>query len=268
MHSNLVSLIESGSCWKTAGKPTGIFGHRSERFLIVSRGPPLSAVYSPRLEVYPNGTRIRVQNLSSSVCHFSSHKECGVHETLKMNCSSKWLPVSFLPQSPTYRTLITCGAEDEEPIVFRECIPSCYTQSPFMSFLLGMERPPSQESTLTDVSLSDSLFSKLSENSEAESHVVELLPTKAESAGALPDTPFSPVLDHVRELKRPPAPLLYPRDTSTQPTPKLPQMKFLDPLRPARRPQLGHVPPAKTRVPTGTRDLPIQMAAVKQHSQV
>jgi len=111
-------------------------------------------------------------------------------------------------------------------------------RSPFTSFPLAMERPPSQESTLTDVSFPDSLFSKHSEDknsgdSEAESHVTELPRTnadalariscsKAESTNDLPDIIFNPVFDHVRELKRPPAPLLHPGDTSAQPTPKLP----------------------------------------------
>ena len=173
---------------------------------------------------------------------------------------------------------MTCGAEDEEPIVIREYIPSYYTRNPFTSFLLAMERPPSQESTLTDVSFPDSLFTKISEDSEAETHVIELPLTnadaltriscsKAESTDALPDTFSGPVLDQVRELKRPLAPLLYSGDTSAQPTPKLPQMRFLDPLRPARRPPLGHAPSAKTRVLTGTRELPSQIAAAEQHSQ-
>jgi len=137
-----------------------------------------------------------------------------------------------------------------------------------------MERPPSQESTLTDVSFPDSLFTKFSEDSEAETPVIELSPTnadaltriscsKAESTDAPPDIFFGPVLDHVRELKHPLAPLLYRGDISAQPTPKLPQMRFLDPPRPAQRPPAGHAP----RVPTGTRDLPNQMAAAEQHSQ-
>jgi len=141
-------------------------------------------------------------------------------------------------------------------------------RSPFTSFPLAMRRPPSQESTLADVSFSGSLFSKLSEDSEAGSHFTELLRTnadaltriscsKGESTDDLPDIIFNPVFDHVRELKHPPAPLLHPGDTSVQPTPKLPQMRFLDPLRPAWRPPLGHAP----RVPTGTRGLPSRMAA-------
>jgi len=138
-----------------------------------------------------------------------------------------------------------------------------------------MRRPPSQESTLTDASFPDSLFSGLSEASEAETHVTEPLRTstdaptrvscsKGESADALPDIFFNPTLDHIRESKRPPAPLLYRGDTSAQPTPELPQMRFLDPPRPARRPPPGHAP----RVPTGTRDLPNQMAAAEQHLKV
>jgi len=141
-----------------------------------------------------------------------------------------------------------------------------------------MERPPSQESTLTDVSFPDSLFTKNSEDSEAETPAIELSPTnadaltriscsKAESTDAPPDIFFGPVLDHVRELKHPLAPLLYRGDTSAQPTPKLPRMRFLDPPRPARRPPLGHAPSVKTRVPTGTRELQSQMAAAEQHSQ-
>ena len=173
---------------------------------------------------------------------------------------------------------MTCVAEDEEPIVIREYIPSYYIRSPFTSFPLAMERPPSQESTLTDVSFPDSLFTKFSEDSEAETHVIEMSPTnadalpriscsKAESTDALPDILFGPVLDQVRELKHPLALLLYSGDTSAQPTPKLPQMRFLDPLRPARRPPLGRAPSVKTRVPTGTRELPSQMAAAEQPSQ-
>jgi len=163
---------------------------------------------------------------------------------------------------------MTCVAEDEEPIVIRECIPSCYTRSPFTSFPLVMERPPSQESTLTDVSFPDSLFTKISEDSEAETPtnadaLTRINCSKAESTDPLPDIFFGPVLDHVRELENPLAPLFYRGDTSTQPTPKLPQMRFLDPPRPARRPPPGHAP----RVPTGTRDLPNQMTAAEQHSQ-
>jgi len=73
-------------------------------------------------------------------------------------------------------------------------------------------RSPSQDSTLTDSSLPDSLFSKLS---EAESHITEppvtstdaLAPvscSKGESTDALSDILFSPALNPpIRELKHP-----------------------------------------------------------------
>jgi hypothetical protein len=98
-------------------------------------------------------------------------------------------------------------------------------------FPLAMERPPSLDSTLTDTSLPDSLFSKLSEASEAESHItgtplksidalVRVSCSKGESTDALPDILFSPVLDHIRELKHPLAPPFHPGDTSAQPPSK------------------------------------------------
>jgi len=81
-----------------------------------------------------------------------------------------------------------------------------------MSFPLAMDRPPSQGSTLTDTSTRDSLFSKLS---GAESSVTELAQTSTEALAQashskdgktddFPDSFFSRVPDHVRELKHSP----------------------------------------------------------------
>ena len=146
-------------------------------------------------------------------------------------------PGEFPAQSLTYRALMTHGVDDEELGVIREYIPSYYTWSPLTSFPLAMKRPPSQESTLTDTSLPDSLFSKLSEASEAESHITEPPRTsadvparascsKGESTDALPDIFFSPALDRIRELKHPLAPLLRPGDHQRSPPPSYPGSYF------------------------------------------
>ena len=174
---------------------------------------------------------------------------------------------------------MTRGPDRDDPAAIRECILSCYTRSPLTSFPLAMRRPPSQESTLTDVSFPDSLFFGLSEASEAESHVTEPLRTstdaptrvscsKGESADALPDIFFNPTLDHIRESKCPLAPLLHLGDISTQPTSRLPQIPFLDPPRPIQRPLPDHAPSVTTRVLTGTRYLPSPVAATEQRSKV
>ena len=100
-----------------------------------------------------------------------------------------------------------------------------------------MKRPPSQESTLTNTSLPDSLFTKLSEASEAESNITEPPRTsadvlawancsKGESTDALPDIFFSPALDRIRELKHPLAPLLHPGHNKRSPPPSYPGSYF------------------------------------------
>ena len=143
-----------------------------------------------------------------------------------------------------------------------------------MSFPLAMERSPSQES---DISLSDSLFTKISEASEARSHITEPPLTSTDtlariscseggSTDALPDNLVNP-LGHTRELNRPLAPLLHPSDTSAQPTFKLPRISFLDPRYLARRPPFGHSPSVTTRALTGARDLSSPTATAEQRSQ-
>ena len=80
--------------------------------------------------------------------------------------------MSFQPWSPAYKALMTHGADNEESNIIREYIPSDYAWSPLTSSPLATKRLPSKEPTLTDTSLPDSLFHKLSEASEAESHRV------------------------------------------------------------------------------------------------
>jgi len=52
---------------------------------------------------------------------------CGRTCPIQTSSISTCLPVSFQPQSPTHRALMTHGAEDEDPVVIREYTPSCYT---------------------------------------------------------------------------------------------------------------------------------------------
>lgn len=71
-----------------------------------------------------------------------------------------------------------------------------------------MDRPPSQESTLTDTSIHDSLFSNLSTTESAITEPAQTstevlpwdgIPLKGEGTTALPGISFSPVPDPVRE---------------------------------------------------------------------
>lgn len=143
----------------------------------------------------------------------------------------------------------------------------------------AMGRPSSQDSTLTDTSLPDSLFSNLSGSSVAGSYITELLRTstdalplasclKGESVDALPDILFGPAWDPIRELKHPPAPPSHLCDASEQPTSKLPRILFLDPQYPARRLPLGRVLSAITRAPTGTGCFPSPVEVAGQFSQM
>lgn len=76
-----------------------------------------------------------------------------------------------------------------------------------------MARRPSQGSTTTDISLPDSLFSKLSGGSETESSINEPARTSGDALArgsqlkgggmdSIPDSVSSPASDHVRELKQ------------------------------------------------------------------
>ena len=180
----------------------------------------------------------------------------------------------FLASVTPYSALMTCGADDEESGDIREFTPSCYTWNLLMSFPLATKHPPNQES---DDSLPDSLFSKLSEASEARSHITEppltstdtlarVSCSKDESTDALPDNFFN-LLGHARELKCPLTPLLHLGDTSAQPTSTLPRIQFLDHRHPARRPPLDHSPSVITRALTGARDSSSPAAAAEQRSQ-
>jgi len=159
------------------------------------------------------------------------------------------MPSGEFPASATScRALITRATDDEELGFTRMYIPACRPSSLLAIFPLVMERPPSQGSILTDTSSPDSLFSKFSEVSEAKVHTTRPSRTLPD---AVPDILFSPVLDHVCELKHQPAPLLHLGDTSVQPAYKLPRIlpwilsrivprTFLSPPRPARRPSFDH----------------------------
>ncbi|KAF9648265.1 kinase-like protein [Thelephora ganbajun] len=92
-----------------------------------------------------------------------------------------------------------------------------------------MERPPSQESTLTDTSTPDSLFSKLSEASEAESSIAEPARastdvlardsyTKGGSSDDLPAPFFSPASDHVAHFQLTPDPVSRSSTPGSEPT--------------------------------------------------
>ena len=146
-------------------------------------------------------------------------------------------PVSFQRLSPTCGALITRGSDDEGFGAICGQIPSYCPSSSLTSSPSAMECPPSHGSTLTDTSLPDRLFSKPSEASETRGHVTEPPWT---SAGALPDILFSPASGHVRELKPPPALLSHLRDSSAQPTSKVPRnpartSKFPGPVAVAER---------------------------------
>jgi len=124
---------------------------------------------------------------------------------------------------------------------------------------------PSQRSTLTDTSLPDQLFSKLSEVSETEGHVTE---PPRKSTDALPDILSSPALDYVRKLKRPLAQPSHLSGTLVQLTYKVSWTRFLDPQPQIRKPSLGHGPSATTRVPTGTRYFPNPVAVAEKLLQM
>jgi len=154
------------------------------------------------------------------------------------------MPSGEFPASATpYRALITRGIDDEELGFARAYLPACYPSSLLASFPSVMERPPSQESILTDTSLPDSLFSKFSEVSEVKVHIPRPPRTHPD---AVPDILISPALHHVCELKHQPAPLLHLGDTSVQPTYKLPRIPSLDSPHPARGPSFDHGPPLAT----------------------
>lgn len=146
-------------------------------------------------------------------------------------------PVSFQHLSLACRALITRGLDDEGFGTICGQIPSYCSSSSLTSSPSAVGCPPSHGSTFTGTSLPDPLSSKPSEASETESHVTEPPWT---STGALLDTLFSPALDHVRELKPPPALPLHLGDTSAQPTSKVPQIptgtgKFPSPVAVAER---------------------------------
>ena len=74
-----------------------------------------------------------------------------------------------------------------------------------------MTRYPSRGATHTDISLPDSLFSKLSEGSEAEDSINEparmsndapVRGSQSRGGGMDPDFILSPASEHVRELKQ------------------------------------------------------------------
>jgi len=118
------------------------------------------------------------------------------------------------------------------------------------SFPIAMERPPSQGSILTGTLSPDSLYSELSEVPGTEGYITK--PSRPRP-DAVPDVLFNPVLDHIRELRHPPAPLLHLGNTSAQPTSKLPW--------------IPHGPSVKTRVPTKIGDLLSPVAAARKCSQ-
>ena len=135
----------------------------------------------------------------------------------------------------TYRALIPPGVDGGDFGVQRERVPPTYPSSFLTSFPLAMIRPPSQESTPTDVSSPDSLFSKISEVSEAESPITEpprkstdALAWDSHSRGGITDALPA---DHVCELKQRPAPPSQLADTLTLDTSQLPLILFLDLLR-------------------------------------
>ena len=83
-----------------------------------------------------------------------------------------------------------------------------------------MGRPSSEGSTLTDISLPDSIFS--SNVSETASHITEpprisiegwVSQSKGEGTGDIPDVTFEPVINDIRKLKHLPAPPLHLGDT-------------------------------------------------------
>jgi len=132
--------------------------------------------------------------------------------------------------------------DDEDVGVYPEWTPEPYSSSSLTNFLLAMDRPPSQGSTLTDTSAHDSLFSKLS---EAESSITEsdqtsidaLVPdvhSKGGSTDTLPDFPPGPASDNASNFLATTGPV------SRSPTPGE---------------VIGHDPFATTPIHTGTRGL-------------
>ena len=119
--------------------------------------------------------------------------------------------MSLHPSSPICRALIPHGVDDENTGIHRARIPESYPSDSLGSLPSAMDRSPSEGSTLTNASMHDSLFSKLS---EAESSITEPAQTSTEalasgvyskggSADALPDILFGPASDPARELKHP-----------------------------------------------------------------
>ena len=126
--------------------------------------------------------------------------------------------------------LTTCGTDDGEIDVYREGILEPYTLGSLTSSPLAMDRYPSQGSTLTDASVPDSLFSRLSEaesfNTEPPQMSTDASPWGSHPKAALADILSRPVPDPIRKLKHP---SLHLPNSSAQLAPKLPRTPFLDP---------------------------------------
>lgn len=131
--------------------------------------------------------------------------------------------------------------------IFSHATPQVHS---LMGFPIAIERPPSQGSTLTGTLSPDSLYSELSEASGTGGYITK---SSRPHPDAVPDVLFSPVLDHVRELRHLPAPLLYLSNTSAQPTFKLAW--------------IPRGPSVKTRAPTRIRNLSSPVEAAKKYSQ-
>ena len=91
--------------------------------------------------------------------------------------------------------------------VYREAIPESYTLTSLMNSPSALDHYPSQGSTLTEDSVSDSLFSRLSE-AESSSTEPPYTSTDAPSWGSHPKGALSDILSHpapdpARELKYP-----------------------------------------------------------------
>jgi len=134
-------------------------------------------------------------------------KRCNVYRTLQTDCSQIPPSVSLHPQSQTRRALISHGTDDEDHI------PESYPLSPLTNPPLAVDIPltmdrrrPSQGSTCTDASISDSLFSKISAaesattTAETSTDALAWGSTKGGNTDALTDILFGPKSDP-RELK-------------------------------------------------------------------
>lgn len=120
--------------------------------------------------------------------------------------------MSFHLPSRTCRTL-TRGTDDGEIGIYREGIPESHPLSSLTSSLSAADSVQSRGSTLTDASMPDSLFSKLS---DAESSITE--PRSSRSKGVLSEILSRPVSDPIRELKIRTALLSHLADSSALPS--------------------------------------------------